>query len=75
MPTSSTSTHFLISSIIAGGVLLGLSVGIATTHLRRCLRRADQFHRVTFLPENHLGLTTSPTFTNNILYQLLVEPR
>ncbi len=34
-----------------------------------------KFHKVTFLPEQHLDLTTSPTFTNNLLYQLLIEPK
>lgn len=31
--------------------------------------------RVTFLFENHLGLTRAPAFTDNLLYQLLEQPR
>ncbi len=42
-------------------------------HLR--IQSPIKFHRVTFLPEEHLELTTSVIFTNNLLYQLLLEPR
>jgi len=33
------------------------------------------FHRIIFLPEEHLQLTNSATFTDNLLYQLLVDPK
>jgi hypothetical protein len=31
--------------------------------------------RVTFLFRDHLGITTDPAFTDNLLYLLLEEPR
>ncbi|MEL7453340.1 MAG: hypothetical protein AAGJ50_08235, partial [Pseudomonadota bacterium] len=30
---------------------------------------------VTFLPSSHIGLTSDPVFTNNVLYMLLEDPR
>ncbi len=39
------------------------------------LRSPIHWHRVHFLFEDHLGLTKSPVFTDNVLYLLLEEPR
>ena len=39
------------------------------------VRTPIQFERVLFLPNNHLGLTKSMTFRDNVLYWLLEEPR
>lgn len=33
------------------------------------------FRTVLFLPEDHLGLTRSPVFRDNVLYWLLEDPR
>ncbi len=37
------------------------------------LRSPIDWHYVTFLFENHLGLTKSPTFSDNVLFQLLEQ--
>ena len=39
------------------------------------LRSPIKFHRVTFFTKEHLLLTQDPSFTDNLLYQLLEEPR
>ncbi len=39
------------------------------------LRSPIGFDQVIFLTDDHLGLTKSPTFANNILYLLLEEPQ
>jgi hypothetical protein len=33
------------------------------------------FSNVTFLFTDHIGLTSDPAFTDNVLYQLLEAPR
>ncbi len=42
---------------------------------RRGLRSPIAWERVTFLFQDHLGLTRDPAFTDNLLYVLLEEPR
>jgi hypothetical protein len=39
------------------------------------LRSPVDWSRVTFLFETHVEMTASPTFTDNLLYYLLVHPR
>lgn len=39
------------------------------------LRSPVEWSSVTFLPDDHLGLTKSNAFTNGLLYQLLEAPR
>lgn len=39
------------------------------------LRSPIDFKRVQFLNEDHLGLTRSPGFTDNLLYYMLEDPR
>ncbi len=39
------------------------------------LRTPIDFRRVLFLPDDHLGLTRSSAFRDNVLYWLLEEPR
>ena len=39
------------------------------------LRSPIKFHRVTFFTKEHLLLTQDPSFTDNLLYQLLEEPQ
>ncbi|MEN0021503.1 MAG: hypothetical protein AAF747_11550, partial [Planctomycetota bacterium] len=39
------------------------------------LRSPIAWRDVTFLPEDHLGLTKSEAFANNVLYKLLEKPR
>lgn len=41
----------------------------------RTLNSPVRWRRVTFLFEDHLGLTQDPVFADNVLYQLLEEPR
>jgi pimeloyl-ACP methyl ester carboxylesterase len=42
---------------------------------QRTLVSPVRWHRVTFLFEDHLALTQDPVFADNVLYQLLEEPR
>ncbi|RMH22542.1 MAG: hypothetical protein D6696_03080 [Acidobacteria bacterium] len=42
---------------------------------RATLRSPIAWHAVTFFFDDHLGLVRDPTFTDNVLYQLLEEPR
>ncbi|MEM6455847.1 MAG: hypothetical protein AAF772_12185, partial [Acidobacteriota bacterium] len=42
-----------------------------SAHLRSPIR----WRQVTFLFSDHLGLTTDPAFTDNVLYLLLEDPR
>ena len=39
------------------------------------LRSPEAWHEVLLLFRDHLGLTMDPTFTNNLLFWLLEEPR
>ena len=39
------------------------------------LRSPIDFDNVMILPHNHIGLTQSKVFIDNMLYWLLVEPR
>lgn len=45
--------------------------GVWQPHLRSPIK----FEQVLFLPNNHLGLTKSKTFRDNVLYWLLEKPR
>ncbi len=42
---------------------------------RAGVSQVESWHQVLFLPANHLGLTADPTFTDNLLYLLLLAPR
>ena len=39
------------------------------------VRTAIPWTSTTFLQRNHLGLTKAPTFSDNMLYHLLLEPK
>lgn len=60
-------------TVIRSSALSDQRVGMDKPSIR--LQSPIRFHRVTFLPEEHLGLTTSQAFTDNVLYQLLQEPK
>ena len=61
------------SIVLRSSALADERVGADKPILR--LKTPIDFHHVTFLPEDHLGLTTTQAFTNNVLYQLLQEPK
>ena len=48
---------------------------VGSTFQHDALKRPIRWKGVHFLFTDHLGLTSDPTFTDNILYILLEEPR
>lgn len=60
-------------TVLRSSALADERVGADKPILR--LKTPIDFHHVTFFPEDHLGLTTTQAFTNNVLYQLLQEPK
>ena len=59
-------------TVLRSSALLDERVGQA---FAPTLRSPIQFASVLFLPESHLGLTSSPVFRDNVLFWLLEEPR
>jgi len=62
-------------TVLRSSALADERVGSSSTQSTPRLKSPIDFHRVIFLPKEHLDLTNSPTFTDNLLYQILVEPK
>jgi len=59
-------------TVLRSSALADERVGMKNPPAR--IKTPIKFYRATFLPEDHIGLTSSPTFSDNILYQLLEQP-